>query len=585
MWKIVLIICVAITVCLLLLIGATTVKAEVQAVTISGLTDGAMEVRGFELAARGRVDIDLVGAQACCNHFFAYGWILDASSRELVWTPQDEHQSSKRISGMLYDCRDTITLRPGKYEVYYYVGPSDQYFGDFGSTVKDLGDVMNMLGELIKKGNTGHQRLSLDDIDELTIKVSSDQNLKSYQPVFEQPPASVFYVKSPRQNQFIKKGFSLSHETSLNIYAIGEISESYDVFVDGGWIINADTREKIWTMDKWNTDPAGGARKNRLFHDHIKLPAGNYIACYTSDDSHNPGEWNAPPPDDPFNYGISIATADPADIKYVSAYDESAHETPIVRIQRVRNDASEKAGFALKKNARLHILALGERNLSHDHLVDYGWIVNADNMEHVWEMTAENTGFAGGAAKNCMFDGIIDLPAGDYLVYYKTDDSHAYNDWNAAPPFDPDSWGISVSGVGTDFNAQSFALIDKSKSTGKVLVDLTRMGDDEDISREFTLTRPTTIVISALGEGKGDEMFDYGWIENEDTGQKIWKMKYRNTRPGGGADKNRLEVEQLQLEKGRYSVHFITDDSHSFDEFNASPPDDPEMWGIIVTEK
>lgn len=585
MWKIVLLICIAITVCLFLLIGAATVKADVRSISISGLKDGDIEVRGMELSTRARVDLDMVGAQACCNHFFAYGWILDAASRELVWSPQDDRPTSKKISGMLYECRDTITLRPGKYEVYYYVGPSDQSFGDLGNSVKDLSDVMDMLGELIKKGNSGHQRLSFDDIDELTLKVSSDQTILPYQPVFAEPPGSIFYVRDPRQNQFIKKGFSLSRETALDIYAIGEISESYDVFVDGGWITNADTREKVWGMDKWNTEPAGGAGKNRFFRDHIKFPAGNYIAYYTTDDSHNSGDWNAPPPDDPLNYGISITTTDPGDIKFVSAYDESAHETPIVRIQRVHNNASEKAGFALKKNARLHIMALGERNYSHDHLVDYGWIINADNMEHVWEMDADNTGFAGGAAKNCMFDGIIDLPAGDYIAYYKTDDSHAYNDWNSAPPFDPESWGISIFGVGKDFDANSFALIEKSKSLGKVLVDLTRLGDDEDISREFSLAQPATIMVSALGEGRLDRMYDYGWIENTETGQTVWKMKYRNTRPGGGADKNRLEVEQIKLDKGRYTVHFVTDDSHSYDEFNASPPDDPEMWGIIVTEK
>jgi hypothetical protein len=33
-------------------------------------------------------------------------------------------------------------------------------------------------------------------------------------------------------------------------------------------------------------------------------------------------------------------------------------------------------------------------------------------------------------------------------VVYRTDDSHAFGEWNAAPPRDPDSWGITVTLAG-----------------------------------------------------------------------------------------------------------------------------------------
>jgi len=200
-------------------------------------------------------------------------------------------------------------------------------------------------------------------------------------------------------------------------------------------------------------------------------------------------------------------------------------------------------------------------------------------------MTPDNTGFAGGAAKNALFDGIIELPAGNYIVSYRTDDSHSYRDWNAAPPIDKSGWGIRLYGVGKDFTPESFALVDKFQPVGSVLVNMTELGDDENVKQKFSLDGTTKIRITALGEGRSGKMFDYGWIENDDNGEIVWEMTYRKTRFAGGADKNRIVVANLALEKGNYTAHFVTDDSHSFRHFNASPPDDPEQWGILITQR
>jgi hypothetical protein len=44
-----------------------------------------------------------------------------------------------------------------------------------------------------------------------------------------------------------------------------------------------------------------------------------------------------------------------------------------------------------------------------------------------------------------LFDGDITLEPGDYEVYFETDDSHSFNDWNAAKPRNPGMWGITIS--------------------------------------------------------------------------------------------------------------------------------------------
>ncbi len=83
-------------------------------------------------------------------------------------------------------------------------------------------------------------------------------------------------------------------------------------------------------------------------------------------------------------------------------------------------------------------------------MYDYGWIEDASTGKVVWEMTYRMTEHAGGARKNRVYDGMIVLPAGKYTVFYETDGSHAFNDWNDDPPDDPTSWGITVSLAGKE---------------------------------------------------------------------------------------------------------------------------------------
>jgi hypothetical protein len=115
-----------------------------------------------------------------------------------------------------------------------------------------------------------------------------------------------------------------------------------------------------------------------------------------------------------------------------------------------------------------------------------------------------------------------------------------------------------------------------------VVAALTRLGDDESRTTGFALTRPLDVLVRAVGEGRGDEMFDYAWIVNADSRETVWAMTYRATEPAGGAAKNRVEEQLLTLPAGRYTVHFVTDGSHSFDRWNAPPPSRPEEWGVVV---
>jgi hypothetical protein len=119
--------------------------------------------------------------------------------------------------------------------------------------------------------------------------------------------------------------------------------------------------------------------------------------------------------------------------------------TTLVRMVRLGNDANESHLFHLDRPTRVQIIALGEG--VEPGMVDYGWIEDTHDRR-VWELTWSNSRGAGGAPKNRIFAGDIVLDAGVYEAHFKTDYSHAWNDWNALPPDDAAMWGMTVIAVG-----------------------------------------------------------------------------------------------------------------------------------------
>ena len=86
--------------------------------------------------------------------------------------------------------------------------------------------------------------------------------------------------------------------------------------------------------------------------------------------------------------------------------------------------------------------AVGEGD--QEEMFDYGWIEDRSVREVRWIMQYHETDWAGGARKNRRIDSVIELPAGDYLLHFVTDDSHAYGSWNSSAPSEPELYGIRL---------------------------------------------------------------------------------------------------------------------------------------------
>jgi hypothetical protein len=503
----------------------------------------------------------------------AAAWILDARTRQVVWDLRAAE--TDRESNGLRRFAGTVRLPAGVYEAHYASYAAAWTSIDGMSVINGLRELAGRIrygGPYIEDGSYKQFSLMVAGVG----RAAGDSTIDLASNVFT---ATAIARIAPEPGTTARYGFALARPVDVEVYAIGEIRR--DAGFDYGWIMNADTRARVWEMDYANTEPAGGAAKNRMTHETLRLPAGRYVAYFVSDDSHDPDEWNNVPAFDPAFWGLTLRVADAtarAGVKPYGYEPVPAGQT-LVSLTGIGDRASRSAGFTLRRAMDVRVYAMGEG--VNGEMVDYAWIVEATSHRRVWTMRFEDTGPAGGAAKNRLFDGTVHLEAGSYMVHYASDDSHSAAEWNAAPPAEERYWGVSVFPASGRLDSALVAPFRRGPS-GTVLAALVEMRDDERAHAPFRLERETTLRVYALGEGVNGDMVDYGWIEDAGTGRVVWEMTYDATEPAGGARKNRVYEGTVKLPAGSYVLHYRSDGSHSFDDWNDDEPDDPESWGITV---
>lgn len=111
------------------------------------------------------------------------------------------------------------------------------------------------------------------------------------------------------------------------------------------------------------------------------------------------------------------------------------------------------------------------------------------------------------------------------------------------------------------------------------------VGDDQNLTEQLQVIKPRSYLVISMGEGSiENNLFDYGWVESANT-DTVWGSKDgANSFHAGGALKNRVKFDLLQLKPGKYSLKYASDDSHSFNKWNDNPPTYPKFWGITLIE-
>lgn len=573
----------------LLILGMTDGTASAETlVAIDHLRNGDLEMVGFELTKGAEIDIEAVGVKARYNSsLIVYAWILDHETRKPVWRMLGSRADRGRDKKALRHADKTMFLEKGKYELYMFAGDNLNFTGDFRGG-KDFVDLLANLFDDEENDDWADDYYDVRDyLRDCYVTVSSNEITKADVREFEVDGGlenALARFNRLGDDEYVRQAFTVDKPMNIRIYTVHEHPRGYDNPVDRSWLLNADTRERVWELDRLNTERAGGGRKNRMCDEEVRLEKGTYVLHFTTDDSHSFDRFNVNPPYDPMNWGVTLLPGTDFDASAFHLVEGDEGDKPLVDLMRMRDNDYEERAFELKKDGQIRIYAVGEYSRGDRNFCDYGWIEDASTGRPVWEMTRRNTEHAGGAEKNRSFDGTVDLKAGRYVAYYVTDGSHSYRDWNADRPYDPSAWGLAIY-PGLDFDESNLVLLDDDQAYqgSDFLVRMIRLGDRERRHEKFTLDKRTRIHIYALGEGSGGDMYDFGWIENDETGDIEWEMTWRNTDPAGGADKNRKFDGSVVLDPGTYEVTYITDGSHSFNDWNASHPRDPKSWGITVS--
>ena len=584
---------------LLILLGVQlTVRAGER--TVVSLRDmSAVEVKsaGIDVPQPVSVHVKALGAGGSygwtyqSDDLFAYGWIINADTREIVWKMDVDNTSRSRDNRSF---EGTIQLGPGSYEVYFAACTFTYHtmFTHIGTNVDHRNKplfgppkVRNrhffsffsdwFSNDISKDWKNRSGRWGID----LLVDDSQASLIRTFTPPKEMPRV-VFKAVNLGDNAFVRQSFALSEPVTLHVYALGEEHGGNDL-VDFAWIVNARDRSRVWDMQQCNRSSAGGASKNIECTGDVDLEKGEYVMYYVTDDSHSAADWNAASPADPLNYGITISATDERGVRDFHTVPYKEDQNVIVSMTKVRDNENRSEGFTLKQNATVRIYAFGERSNAKRLMADYGYIQDAKTRNKVWSMDVDRTYHAGGSTKNRFVEEVISLPKGSYIVNYVTDDSHAYDAWNDTPPFDPEHYGITIMGVGEEFTKGIVTRYVEERDKN-IIARITRVGDNADKEERFKLDRTSRVRIYAIGEGQNREMVDYGWIEDAKTNTVVWEMTYGMTFHAGGARKNRMVNTSILLDKGDYKLHFRTDDSHSYRNWNVDPPEDQEYYGITL---
>ncbi|MET2984126.1 sensor histidine kinase [Aureibaculum conchae] len=135
------------------------------------------------------------------------------------------------------------------------------------------------------------------------------------------------------------------------------------------------------------------------------------------------------------------------------------------------------------------------------------------------------------------------------------------------------------------FHTYPDELLDKINNwsnSDKTVAKFLAVTDNQNLSKSFEITESGSYLAVSIGEGDVGSMADFGHLQNaaKDT---LWiSNNFYNTKHAGGGLKNRIEIEQIELEPGNYELKYRSDDSHSFGVWNEAAPDKTKIYGAIL---
>ena len=560
----------------ILFVSITFSQSEV--IKINNLSVNKTYEKSFYISKKSTLTFSAIAPQLGREERSSSIWILNSETREIVWELEDATSNRSNRRG-IREFNDSFSLQKGSYQIYFTTITDNIVFNGKSGILQSLADIFE--GIRVK----GSMKSKDVRLLEMTLKGKHLEKITGRVRTFKNRFV-LFQKKKMKRNYYKKIAFELEKDMKLHIYAMGEVLKNYGA--DYFWIKNIDTHQKVWELNYRKSEHAGGGRKNRMFNDDVEFDEGRYVLTIVSDDSHHYSDWNVAPPYDPEFWGITI-TSKKKYKNYIKFIEDQkiVEKNVLLKITEVRNHEYITKGLLVKREIKIKIMALGEgndrssRRGTYSSFADAGWIKDMATGKTIWSMEEKESEHAGGATKNRIVYDEITLKKGKYLISYQTDDSHAFSGWNSnsSAPINPELWGITISSL-KEKDGKYVSEFEPYKLEN-VLVKIIRVRDDEKETIRFHLDKETELSIYAIGESDSREMVDYGFITKKN-GRRIWRMRYRNTEHAGGSKKNRLIHDAITLKAGDYELHYISDGSHSYRDWNEDAPHDKRNYGITL---
>ena len=524
-----------------------------------------LESARFQLDAPTRVRVEAVGSVGADDSLQAYGWLLDAETRRVVWR-LDAGRSGRSRETLVHES-DTLALSAGRYEAYFTsYGRQPERDEPFSRAFRPSERWRN---------DRGDWYLALSRLDGATVPVTFGDADDTDAPGAD---SLLWRPRDPGTTLLdVPRGAVL--DVQATAYGLGSRATVAVERLPGN--------VRVWTPPPATIRPAGGAPENRTTAARLDLAPGLYRFVFERDDDGR----RVNPPYDPRARGVAVRLVSGA----ARTFDPWADRTPFAVIDRVTGDAERAVHFETTAPLDVFVSATGE--LMNDAAYDYAWITRDSSNERVWEMSYRESESAGGADKNRLATAFLRLPPGRYAVHYKSDGTHHYDSFNDAAPDHPERWGVALFAVDpaarvavtrseNENPAATSPVADDAEvtpppSSEGALASILRVGNNERHRERFRLDEDARVRVYATGEFSGDDAYDYAWIEDED-GDEVWRMTRENTRTAGGSEAFRVFDGTVELPAGRYSLRYTSDGSNAYNDFDSVAPKYPESWGVSV---
>jgi len=421
-----------------------------------------------------------------------------------------------------------------------------------------------------------------------------------------EPGALVSFGTSLGPNELHHEAFEVDQTARLAVHAVGSF-EGEDALAVYGWIIDRADGNVVWQMLPENAEAERGTLAT--VDDTLAFEPAVYDAWFTSyGDPLMPDEDNRDgffdrlgsivSPDgriwhgdaERWRFRLSYAEPMTADVVHVLHGSDGRPDKNISEPDGLvwtsgpaRNRDDHSYVFEVSDVVELRLQGTGE--LLDGELVDGAQIRRVLDDEVVWDMAASPMSWAGGSIKNQQVDTTITVPRGFYQATFKTDQSHAYDNWTGNPPLNPVLWGFTMT-VADSIASSSILVFDPWNGRLPRIASFSCVGSDELLEDSFTLSDTTTVMISSVGEFIGRSAYDYAVLLRQRPNtmgmEDVWSMEHAETLHAGGTDKNRLAEVILTLEPGTYVLSYRTDGTHDCSGFNGDQPDNPDRWGATL---